>query len=141
MCEAASLDNSNWGKYSGVQSSSGSSRRVRGGAEKHESMQPSLVAIFFMTYFYRARGGHGPLGPPGSATAIICQIMPTLIIYQRKLWILVQGKLLSFVICVQGIRFVLNRLFFCVLLRWRTTAYPPDLLPNNNVSLDRSIFA
>ena len=29
-----------------------------------KSMRPPLVAIFFMTYFHRARGGHGPLGPP-----------------------------------------------------------------------------
>ena len=29
-----------------------------------ESMRPPLAAIFFMTYFHRARGGHGPLGPP-----------------------------------------------------------------------------
>ena len=33
-----------------------------------KSMRPSLAAIFFMTNFYRARGGHGPLGPTGSAT-------------------------------------------------------------------------
>ena len=32
-----------------------------------KSMRLPLVAIFFMTNFYRA-GGHGPLGPPGSAT-------------------------------------------------------------------------
>ena len=29
-----------------------------------KSMRPPLAAIFFMTYFHRARGGHGPLGPP-----------------------------------------------------------------------------
>ena len=29
-----------------------------------KSMRPLLVAIFFMTYFHRARGGHGPLSPP-----------------------------------------------------------------------------
>ena len=63
--------------------------------------------------------------------------MPTLTIYRRKLWILVQEKLLSFVICKQCIRFVV----ICVLLRWRTKAYPPDLLPTNNVSLVRLIFA
>ena len=34
--------------------------------KKHEIY---VEAIFFMTYFYRAGGGHGPLGPaPGSAT-------------------------------------------------------------------------
>ena len=32
-----------------------------------KSMQLPLVAIFFMTNFYRAGGGHGPLSPPGSA--------------------------------------------------------------------------
>ena len=26
-----------------------------------KSMRPPLAAIFLMTYFYRARGGHGPL--------------------------------------------------------------------------------
>ena len=29
-----------------------------------KSMQPPSAAIFFMTYFHRAGGGHGPLGPP-----------------------------------------------------------------------------
>ena len=29
-----------------------------------KSMRPPSAAIFFMTYFHRARGGHGPLGPP-----------------------------------------------------------------------------
>ena len=29
-----------------------------------------MEAIFFMTYFHRAGGGHGPLGPLGSATAL-----------------------------------------------------------------------
>ena len=29
-----------------------------------KSMQPPLVAIFFMTYFHSAGGGHGPLTPP-----------------------------------------------------------------------------
>ena len=50
--------------------SSGSSGRVRGGPRNMKSMWPPSAAIFFMTYFYRARGGHGPLGPPppGSAT-------------------------------------------------------------------------
>ena len=33
-----------------------------------KSMRLLSVAIFFMTYFYRDGGGHGPLGPPGSAT-------------------------------------------------------------------------
>ena len=43
---------------------------VRGGEKNMKSMWSPLVAIFFMTYFYRAGGGgHGPLGPPpGSAT-------------------------------------------------------------------------
>ena len=29
-----------------------------------KSMRPNSAAIFFMTYFYRAGGGHGPIGPP-----------------------------------------------------------------------------
>ena len=35
-----------------------------------KSMQLPLAAIFSITYFHRAKGGegHGPLGPPGSAT-------------------------------------------------------------------------
>ena len=49
----------------GVLPSSGSSGRVRGGLRNMKSMRPPSVAIFFMTYFYRAGGGgHGPLGPP-----------------------------------------------------------------------------
>ena len=48
--------------------SSGSSSRVEGGARNMKSMRPNSVAIFFMTYFYRAGGGHGGLAPPGSAT-------------------------------------------------------------------------
>ena len=48
--------------------SSGSSGRVRGEPRNMKSMRPPSAAIFFMTYFYRAEGGHGPLGPPGSAT-------------------------------------------------------------------------
>ena len=51
--------------------SSGSSGWVRGGLRKMKSMQLPLAAIFFMTNFYRARGGHGPLSPPGSATDIL----------------------------------------------------------------------
>ena len=50
-------------------SSSGSSGRVRGGPRNMKSMRPPSAAIFFMTYFHIAGGGHGPLGPPGSATA------------------------------------------------------------------------
>ena len=50
--------------------SSGSSSLVGGGgligAKNMKSMWPPLVAIFFMTYFYRA-GGAWP-SPPGSAT-------------------------------------------------------------------------
>ena len=40
--------------------SSGSSVRVGGGGgpRNMKSMWPNLVAIFFMTYFYRAGGGH-----------------------------------------------------------------------------------
>ena len=46
--------------------SSGSSGRVRGGGPRNmKSMRPPSVAIFFMTFFHRARGGgHGPLAPP-----------------------------------------------------------------------------
>ena len=43
-----------------------SSGRVGGGGARNmKSMWPSLAAIFFMTYLYRAGGGgHGPLGTP-----------------------------------------------------------------------------
>ena len=44
--------------------SSGSSGRVRGGPRNMKSMRPPLAAIFFMTYFYRARGGPWPPRPP-----------------------------------------------------------------------------
>ena len=48
--------------------SSGSSGRVRG-AEKHEIYAGASAAIFFMTYFHRARVGMAPSAPPpGSAT-------------------------------------------------------------------------
>ena len=54
--------------------SSGSSGRVRGGARNMKSMWPSLVAIFFMTYFYRALGrGAWSLRPP----PWICYCVPT----------------------------------------------------------------
>ena len=44
-----------------------------------KSMRSPSAAIFFMTYFHRARGGHGPLGPPpGSATAYFNVSFPTL---------------------------------------------------------------
>ena len=43
---------------------SGSSGRVRG-PRNMKSVWPPLVAIFFMTYFYRA-GGHAPLSPPST---------------------------------------------------------------------------
>ena len=36
----------------------------RGRPRNMKSMGPPLVAIFFMTYFYRAGGGHGTLGTP-----------------------------------------------------------------------------
>ena len=35
-----------------------------------KSMWPPLVAIFFMTYLYRAGGTMAPSAPPGSATAM-----------------------------------------------------------------------
>ena len=43
--------------------SSGSSGRVRGGARNMKSMRLPSAAIFFMTYFYRARGGMAPWAP------------------------------------------------------------------------------
>ena len=49
----------------GCSNSSGSSGRVRRGPRNMKSMRPPLAAIFFMTYFYRARGGiMAPLAPP-----------------------------------------------------------------------------
>ena len=36
-----------------------------------KSMRAPSVAIFFMTYFHRRGGVHGPLAPPGSATVVI----------------------------------------------------------------------
>ena len=51
--------------------SSGSSGRVRRGPRNMKSMQPPLAAIFFMTYFHRARGAMAPSPPPGSATEVI----------------------------------------------------------------------
>ena len=44
--------------------SSGSSGRVRGGPRNMKSMGPPLAAIFFMTYFHRARGAMAPSAPP-----------------------------------------------------------------------------
>ena len=49
------------------QNSSGSSGQVREEERKMKSMGPLLIAIFFITYFYRV-GGHDPSAPPGSAT-------------------------------------------------------------------------
>ena len=51
------------GHYDVCNDSSGSSGRVGAGARNMKSMPPPLAAIFFMTNFYRTRGGHGPLGP------------------------------------------------------------------------------
>ena len=48
------------------QHSSGSSGRVREEERKMKSMGPLLIAILFITYFYR--GGHDPSAPPRSAT-------------------------------------------------------------------------
>ena len=48
----------------------GSSGLEGGGAWNMKSMGPPLVAIFFMTYFYRARGAWPPWHPPGSATEV-----------------------------------------------------------------------
>ena len=44
--------------------SSGSRRRVRRGPRNMKSMKLPLAAIFFMTNFYRARGGARPTRPP-----------------------------------------------------------------------------
>ena len=49
--------------------SSGSSGRVKG-AEKHEFYAAAFGSHPFYDFFYTA-GGHGPLGPPGSATGQI----------------------------------------------------------------------
>ena len=35
-----------------------------GGAKKHEIYMATFGGHLFMTYFYRAGGGHGPLGTP-----------------------------------------------------------------------------
>ena len=56
-----------------------------------KSMQPPPAAIFFMTDFHRAGGGgHGPVGPPGSATAVFvagfvcyCHMLPLLAIVSK----------------------------------------------------------
>ena len=47
-------------------SSSGSQGPGKGGGrEIMKSMQPTFGShLSFMTYFHRARGGHGPLAPP-----------------------------------------------------------------------------
>ena len=39
-----------------------------GGNKKHEIYAAVFCGHLFMTYFYRAGGGYGPLAPPGSAT-------------------------------------------------------------------------
>ena len=47
-----------------------------------KSMQLPLAAIFFMTYFNRAGGGHGHLGPPtGSATVVSIHKVSGLCVY------------------------------------------------------------
>ena len=52
--------------------SSGSSGRVSGGPRNMKSMRLPSAAIFFMTYFHRARGGPWPpRPPPGSATGFL----------------------------------------------------------------------
>ena len=43
--------------------SSGSSGRVRGGAEKHEIYAAAFGGHLFYDLFLQGRGGHGPLGP------------------------------------------------------------------------------
>ena len=42
--------------------------RVEGNAEKHEIYAAEFGGHLFMTYFYRAGGGHGPSPPSRSAT-------------------------------------------------------------------------
>ena len=50
--------------------SSGSSGRVRGGAEKHEIYVAAFGGHLFYDLFLQGQGGHGPpWPPPGSATA------------------------------------------------------------------------
>ena len=41
-----------------------------------KSMRPPSVAIFFMTYFHRAWGGHGPSAPPPDPllTSMVCNL-------------------------------------------------------------------
>ena len=51
--------------------SSGSSGRVRGGAEKHEIYAAAFGGHLFYDLFSQGQGGHGPLAPPGSATALL----------------------------------------------------------------------
>ena len=50
---------------------SSGSRPGKGGPRNITSMRPPLVAIFFMTYFHRAGGGHGPLGPPPGSASVL----------------------------------------------------------------------
>ena len=57
-----------------VDFSSGSSGRVRGGLRNMKSMWPPLAAIFFMTYFHRARGGPWPPRPPRIRYWISCAL-------------------------------------------------------------------
>ena len=53
------------------QYSSGSSGRVRGGGpSKHEIYAAAFGGHLFYDLFSQGQGGHGPLGPPGSATAV-----------------------------------------------------------------------
>ena len=57
------------------QYSSGSSGRVRvrvWGAEKHEIYKAAFGGNLFYDLFSQGQGGHGPLGPPGSAAAVGC---------------------------------------------------------------------
>ena len=67
--------------------SSGSSGRVRGGPRNMKSMWPPSAAIFFMTYFHRARGGHGPLGSPLDPLLITKDILwPSI-----QVWMVTEG--------------------------------------------------
>ena len=58
-------------------SGGGSSGRVRG-AEKHEIYAAAFGGHLFYDLFLQGQGGHGPLGPPGSATAFPLECRPPL---------------------------------------------------------------
>ena len=85
--------------------SSGSRNFGGGWPTNMKSMPPLAVAIFFMTTFYRPRGGAmAPLAPPGSTTVFSCRIsygvifcVSTLGTLQSKLRRVIQYKLSDYV--------------------------------------------